>query len=164
MFTLSSLTQVIIKSPLKWVTLFLYQIWVWPLAPKHSNTPWALADHHAEGMEIFILKPSSECTGTVRPLPPSHREYFCLLSCLWEQKEGKHSFPTASSFPLWAPGICRNWGPFKDWMRGGERNLLYLTHCGFYCAENQFCRSCGQKVGPSLSYTIYTIYIPRFLI
>lgn len=33
---------------------------------------WALADHHAEdGMEVFILIPSRERTGTVRPLPPS---------------------------------------------------------------------------------------------
>lgn len=144
MFSLSSLSQVLKSGS----HFFFAKYGSGPWHPNISTTSWALADHHAEDtMEVFILEPSSEWIGTLGPPPPSHRKHLCLISHLWEYTEGKHSFPTASSFPLQAPGICNTWSPFKDWKQEENRKLAYLTHCGFYCVENQFCHKQWPKDG-----------------
>lgn len=114
------------------------------MAPKHINTSghWQTITQRMAWKFLFWY-PAGNVLAQWDLSHPA-RGTFPSASWLWEQAEGKHSLPTASSSPRGAPGICGNRAPARTDSRKGK-DLPDLPPGGFYCAENQVCPHCGQQ-------------------
>lgn len=153
MFSLRSLSQVLKSGS----HFFFAKYGSGPWHPNISTTSWALADHHAEDtMEVFILEPSREWIGILglRHLATGNMSVWSLISENTQRGSTPSQLPAPSHSRLLGSAVPGT--PLRTESRKRKESCHTWHTVAFTVLKINSVISSGQKMGPSLSYTIST--------